>query len=125
MLTSTSQETMNQELLIPNKLGDTVAGYAAFSKQAGLDGVVASPLEVPLIKETCGFSFLTVTPGIRPAGAVKGDQTRVTTPEEALLTLNSDYIVIGRAITAASDPRAAWHAVIDSLQAAKEGGYDL
>ncbi|MGO0062012.1 orotidine-5'-phosphate decarboxylase [Brevibacillus fluminis] len=119
MLTSTSEDVMNSQLLIPGKLEDTVAGYAAFTKEAGLDGVVASPLEVPLIKKTCGTSFVTVTPGIRPAGAAKGDQTRVTTPEEALLTLKSDYIVIGRAITGAADPHAAWNDMIDSLKASR------
>lgn len=110
---------MNRQLLIPGKLDSTVAGYASFAKEAGLDGVVASPLEVPLIKETCDTDFITVTPGIRPAGAALGDQTRVTTPEEALLRLNSDYIVIGRAITGAADPRAAWSGMIDSLKASR------
>ncbi|MGE5703432.1 MAG: orotidine-5'-phosphate decarboxylase [Clostridia bacterium] len=119
MLTSTSQETMNNELLIPGAVEQTVTAYAQFAKQAGMDGVVASPLEVPLIKGACGTSFVTVTPGIRPAGAAKGDQTRVTTPEEALITLACDYIVIGRAITAANDPQAAWQSVLDSLKASK------
>ncbi len=115
MLTSTSQQTMNQEILIPGSVEETVTHYALLAKQAGLDGVVASPLEVPVIKQAAGESFITVTPGIRPAGSDKGDQTRVTTPEEAF-RLGSDYIVIGRAITTAPEPRLAWQNMIDSLK---------
>lgn len=114
MLTSTNQETMNQQLLIPGAVEDVVVHYALQAKAAGLDGVVASPLEVPRIKETAGAAFLTVTPGIRPAGAMHGDQVRVTTPGEAF-RLGSDYIVVGRAITGAADPRAAWQTMLDSL----------
>lgn len=114
MLTSTSQETMNEQIGIPGAVDQAVAHYANMARQAGLDGVVASPLEVPLIKQTVGEAFITVTPGIRPAGAEKGDQTRITTPEQAL-RLGSDYIVIGRAITAASDPLAAWQSIVDSI----------
>ncbi|MCK9910742.1 orotidine-5'-phosphate decarboxylase, partial [Microbacteriaceae bacterium K1510] len=114
MLTSTSQETMNTQLAIPGNVEETVVHYAKMAQQAGLDGVVASPLEVPLIKQTVGNSFVTVTPGIRPAGTDKGDQTRITTPNDAF-RLGSDYIVIGRAITAAVDPLAAWLSVIQSV----------
>ncbi len=116
MLTSTSQETMNQQLAIPGTVEQTVVHYAMMTKQAGLDGVVASPLEVPLIKQVAGDSFLTVTPGIRPAGSDKGDQTRITTPEQAF-RLGSDFIVIGRAITAAHDPAAAWQKIVQSVEA--------
>jgi len=111
MLTSTSQTVMNQELGIPGTVEEAVLQYAALTKEAGLDGVVASPLEVPMIKKVAGGSFLTVTPGIRPKGAEAGDQSRITTPEEAF-DLGSDYIVIGRAVTAARDPLAVWQAVV-------------
>ncbi|NGQ93771.1 orotidine-5'-phosphate decarboxylase [Brevibacillus sp. SYP-B805] len=111
MLTSTSQAVMNQEIGIPGLVEETVVRYASLARDAGLDGVVASPLEVPLIKKAAGETFLTVTPGIRPAGADKGDQTRVTTPAEAF-RLGSDYLVIGRAVTAADDPLAVWQSVI-------------
>jgi len=111
MLTSTSQTVMNQELGIPGTVEEAVLQYAALTKEAGLDGVVASPLEVPMIKKVAGGSFLTVTPGIRPKGAETGDQSRITTPEEAF-DLGSDYIVIGRAVTAARDPLAVWQAVV-------------
>jgi orotidine-5'-phosphate decarboxylase len=117
MLTSTSQETMNHELAIPGKVEEVVVHYAKMVQQAGLDGVVASPLEVPMIKQAAGSSFITVTPGIRPAGSDKGDQTRITTPQEAF-RLGSDYIVIGRAITAAADPLAAWQSVVESVKVA-------
>jgi orotidine-5'-phosphate decarboxylase len=116
MLTSTSRETMNQQLAIPGEVEDVVVHYAMMTKQAGLDGVVASPLEVPLVKQAAGSSFVAVTPGIRPAGADKGDQTRITTPEQAF-RLGSDYIVIGRAITAAANPAAAWQEIVRTVEA--------
>lgn len=111
MLTSTSQAVMNQEIGIPGTVEETVLHYAALAREAGLDGVVASPLEVPMIKKVAGEAFVTVTPGIRPKGADAGDQIRVTTPEEAF-QLGSDYIVIGRAVTAASDPLAVWESIV-------------
>jgi orotidine-5'-phosphate decarboxylase len=116
MLTSTSKRTMNEELLIPGEVEDTVVRYATLTKQAGLDGVVASPLEVPVIKKALGESFVTVTPGIRPLGADQGDQTRITTPEQAF-RMGSDYLVIGRAITAAEDPAAAWESIVEAVEA--------
>ncbi|MBO8162309.1 MAG: orotidine-5'-phosphate decarboxylase [Brevibacillus sp.] len=119
MLTSTSQRVMNEELLIPGHVEGVVVHYAMEAKRAGLDGVVASPREVPLIKKTAGASFQTVTPGIRPAGTAQGDQVRVTTPEEAF-RLGSDYIVVGRAITAAEEPRAAWQAMLAAVESAGE-----
>jgi orotidine-5'-phosphate decarboxylase len=117
MLTSTGQQTMNEELAIPGTVEDVVVHYAKLAKQAGLDGVVASPLEVPMIKQAAGIDFLTVTPGIRPLWAEKGDQTRITTPEQAF-QLGSDYIVIGRAVTASPDPAAAWERIVNAVQAA-------
>ncbi len=106
-LTSTSQEAMQRELLIRENLEDTVLRYAQNAKAAGLDGVVCSPLEVRLVKAACGKEYLTVTPGIRyPEGSVD-DQKRVTTPQKAR-ELGSDYIVVGRPITASTDPKAAW-----------------
>lgn len=111
MLTSTSQAVMNQEIGIPGAVEETVLQYASLARKAGLDGVVASALEVPMIKKVAGQSFLTVTPGIRPAGSDAGDQARITTPEEAF-ALGSDYIVIGRAVTAARDPLAVWQTIV-------------
>jgi len=115
MLTSTSQETMNRDIKIAGTVEEAVLHYAATAKKAGLDGVVASPLEVPRLKTELGAPFLTVTPGIRPKGADQGDQTRITTPEEAF-KLGSDYIVIGRALTAAADPSIAWQSMMDALR---------
>lgn len=114
-LTSTTQETMNQQIGIPGSIEDCVRNYARLTKEAGLDGVVASPLEVRLVKESCGNSFITVTPGIRPAGADVGDQKRITTPEMAF-DLGSDFIVIGRPITAVSDPAQAMLQIIETVR---------
>ena len=109
-LTSTSQERMQQELLIDAPLDEVVTKYAQNALSAGLDGVVCSPLEAGKIHEACGESFLTVTPGVRFADGDKGDQVRVTTPEKAK-ELGSDYIVVGRPITKADDPVAAYERV--------------
>lgn len=106
-LTSTSQERMQEELLISAPIDDTVMHYATNAEKAGLDGVVCSPMEAGKVHETCGKQFLTVTPGIRFADGDKGDQVRVTTPAQAK-EIGSDYIVVGRPITAASDPVAAY-----------------
>lgn len=106
-LTSTSEETMQKELLINATIGDTIIKYARNAAEAGLDGVVCSPLEAGIVKEACGQDFLTVTPGVRFAGGSVDDQKRVTTPERAR-ELGSDYIVVGRPITAAEDPVAAY-----------------
>lgn len=113
-LTSTSQLVMNEEIGIPGTVEDTVIHYARLAKQAGLDGVVASPSEVVAIKAACGSSFQTVTPGIRPAGAALNDQTRIMTPGEALRQ-GTDFMVIGRPITAAPDPRQALESIIEEL----------
>lgn len=106
-LTSTSEEQMRGELLIDQPLEDVVAAYARNSKAAGLDGVVCSPLEAGRIHEVCGADFITVTPGVRFADAKKDDQTRITTPAGAK-AIGSDYIVVGRPITQADDPVAAY-----------------
>ena len=106
-LTSTSQETMEEDLMIHAPIQDVVLHYALRARDAGLDGVVCSPLEAASVHETCGRSFLTVTPGVRFAGGDVGDQKRVTTPERAR-EIGSDLIVMGRPITADPDPVGAW-----------------
>ena len=106
-LTSLDQQRLETELLIRQPLEEVVLHYAANARKAGLDGVVCSPLEAGRVHEVCGKSFLTVTPGIRFAGGPSGDQQRFTTPKKAR-ELGSDYIVVGRPITAAQDPVAAY-----------------
>ena len=106
-LTSTSEETMQKELLIGAGINDTIVRYAQNAREAGLDGVVCSPLEAAMVKDACGDAFLTVTPGIRFADAAADDQVRITTPARAR-EIGSDYIVVGRPITAAEDPVAAY-----------------
>ena len=106
-LTSTSEERMQKELLIGASINDTIVKYAENAKAAGLDGVVCSPLEAAMVKEACGKEFMTVTPGVRFADGDVGDQVRVTTPERAR-EIGSDFIVVGRPITAADDPVAAY-----------------
>ncbi len=110
MLTSISEEVMHEELRIPGSVMDTVAGYAACAQEAGLAGVVCSPLEVSAVKQRCGGAFLAVTPGIRYPDGNIGDQSRVTSPADAA-KIGSDYIVVGRPITAATDPVAAYEKV--------------
>lgn len=107
MLTSIDQARMEGELGISGSLPEVVMQYAKNARSAGLDGVVCSPLEAGAVHEACGSSFLTVTPGIRFSGGAEGDQKRVTTPALAR-RLGSDYIVVGRPITAAPDPVAAY-----------------
>ena len=106
-LTSTSEEIMKRDLLIDTGLEEVVKHYAKNAKIAGLDGVVCSPLEVETVKGECGREFLTVTPGVRFADGDVGDQVRITTPERAK-EIGSDYIVVGRPITQAEDPVAAY-----------------
>ncbi len=106
-LTSTDQEAMSADLLINEPIDKVVMHYAANAKKAGLDGVVCSPLEAGKVHETCGDGFVTVTPGVRFADGDIGDQKRVMTPAEAK-KIGSDYIVVGRPITAAADPVAAY-----------------
>ena len=106
-LTSTSEERMRSELLIDASINDTIVKYAQNTREAGLDGVVCSPLEAGMVHEACGTGFLTITPGVRFADGDVADQVRVTTPARAR-EIGSDFIVVGRPITAAEDPVAAY-----------------
>ena len=106
-LTSTDQQALRDELLIDRPMDEVVMAYAKNASDAGLDGVVCSPLEAGKVHALCGGGFLTVTPGVRFAGGERGDQKRVTTPAQAR-ELGSDYIVVGRPITQAEDPVAAY-----------------
>ncbi len=113
-LTSTDEETMKKDLLIDKPIADVVMHYAHNAKVAGLDGVVCSPLEAGKVHETCGAGFVTVTPGVRFADGDIGDQKRVMTPAEAK-KIGSDYIVVGRPITAADDPVAAYERCVNEF----------
>ena len=113
-LTSTSEERMHDELLISGSINDCVCHYAQMAKEAGLDGVVCSPLEAELVKQHCGKDFLTVTPGIRFADGAVGDQVRITTPAQAKQK-GCDFIVVGRPITAADNPVEAYRRCLDEF----------
>lgn len=113
-LTSTSEERMQNELLINASINDTIVKYAQNTKEAGLDGVVCSPLEAGMVKDACGKGFITVTPGVRFADGDKGDQVRITTPARAK-EIGSDYIVVGRPITQADDPVAAYRRCVEEF----------
>ncbi|MBQ3085218.1 MAG: orotidine-5'-phosphate decarboxylase [Clostridia bacterium] len=113
-LTSTDQERMERDLLIKEPIDQVVMHYASNAAKAGLDGVVCSPLEAGKVHDTCGRKFLTVTPGVRFADGDIGDQKRVMTPAEAK-KIGSDYIVVGRPITAAEDPVAAYRRCVDEF----------
>ena len=113
-LTSTSQETMEEDLLIKENIEEVVMHYAENSKKAGLDGVVCSPLEVKAVKNRCGTDFLTITPGIRFSTDSKDDQSRITTPAKAK-ELGSDYIVVGRPITKAQNPVEAYNKCVQDF----------
>jgi len=113
-LTSTDQESMENDLLIKEPIDEVVMHYAANAEKAGLDGVVCSPLEAGKVHDRCGKNFLTVTPGVRFADGDVGDQKRVMTPAEAK-KIGSDYIVVGRPITAAADPVAAYERCCDEF----------
>ena len=113
-LTSTDEETMKKDLLIDRPLDEVVLSYAKTAMEAGLDGVVCSPLESGKVHEHCGGGFVTVTPGVRFADSDVGDQKRVTTPAKAK-ELGSDYIVVGRPITAAADPVAAYKRCVEEF----------
>ncbi|MDD2218059.1 MAG: orotidine-5'-phosphate decarboxylase [Eubacteriales bacterium] len=106
-LTSTDEDTMKKELLIERPLEEVVISYAQNAKSCGLDGIVCSPLESNIVHAACGHEFLTITPGVRFEDSERGDQSRITTPARAR-ELGSDYIVVGRPITAAADPIAAY-----------------
>ncbi len=113
-LTSTSEERMRDELLINEPIDKVVMHYAKNAADAGLDGVVCSPLEAGKVKDVCGKNFLTVTPGVRFADGEVGDQVRVTTPEKAK-EIGSDYIVVGRPVTQADDPVAAYRRCVNEF----------
>lgn len=113
-LTSTSEERMKEDLLIDRPLDEVVMHYAKNAKVSGLDGVVCSPLEAGKVKSVCGDAFLTITPGVRFADGEVGDQVRVTTPAKAR-ELGSDYIVVGRPITQAADPVAAYRRCVSEF----------
>ncbi|QAY65443.1 orotidine-5'-phosphate decarboxylase [Paenibacillus protaetiae] len=113
-LTSTSQEVLNGEIGIAGTVEQAVLRYAKLAQEAGLHGVVASPIEVEAIKAACGASFQTVTPGIRPSWAAVNDQSRIMTPSDALAQ-GTDYMVIGRPITAAPSPREALEKIIEEM----------
>lgn len=113
-LTSTSEERMQNELLIGAGIQDTIAKYAMNAKVAGLDGVVCSPLEASIVKTACGNDFMAVTPGIRFADSAADDQVRITTPARAR-EIGSDYIVVGRPVTASADPVASYRRCINEF----------
>ena len=113
-LTSTDEQALREELLIDRPMDEVVLAYAKNAAAAGLDGVVCSPLEAGRVHEACGADFLTVTPGVRFAENDNGDQKRVTTPARAR-ALGSDYIVVGRPITQASDPVAAYRRCVEEF----------
>lgn len=114
MLTSLDTQILNSELRIPGTVEDQVVHLAKLAKAAGLDGVVASPLEVALVREACGPEFLIVTPGVRPSGAAAGDQRRVMTPGQAIHA-GADILVIGRPIVASANPVDATKAIADEI----------
>lgn len=113
-LTSTSQEAMQRQLLIDASINDTIRKYASNAKEAGLDGVVCSPLEAALVKEECGQEFLAITPGIRFKDSSTDDQVRITDPAKAR-EIGSDFIVVGRPITAAADPVEAYNRCVSDF----------
>jgi len=113
-LTSTDQEIMTRDILIDKPLDEVVISYAKTASLSGLDGVVCSPLEAGKVHDNCGKNFLTITPGVRLEGDAKGDQKRVTTPRLAR-ELGSDYIVVGRSITAAVDPVKAYNQCVEEF----------
>ena len=113
-LTSTDQDTLENDLLIRMPIAEVVSHYAQKAKESGLDGVVCSPLEAGYVHSTCGTGFLTVTPGVRFADGAAGDQKRVMTPSDAKKA-GSDYIVVGRPITASDDPVAAYERCVEEF----------
>jgi orotidine-5'-phosphate decarboxylase len=113
-LTRTRQSVLNDDIGIAGQIEDAVVRYARLAREAGLQGVVASPIEVAAIKAACGTDFVTVTPGIRPRGADASDHSRITTPRDAVIG-GTDYLVIGRPITAASDPAEALDHILKEM----------
>jgi orotidine-5'-phosphate decarboxylase len=118
-LTSTDQQVLNDQLGIPGTVEESVLNYARLAQQAGLVGVVCSPLEVEKLKQLLGASFITVTPGVRPAGGGVQDQKRVMTPGEAIAA-GSDYLVVGRPVMASPDRKGALERIIEEMEAAIE-----
>lgn len=114
-LTSTSQEVMNKQLLIPGLINDTVLKYAEITKSAGLDGIVCSAMEVQQVKLNLGSQFKCITPGIRPKGVSNNDQKRVLTPSQAIKN-GSDFLVIGRAITKSEFPKKAFKDILKEIE---------
>lgn len=114
-LTSTNQHILNDQLGILGTVEESVLKYAKLAKQAGLDGVVCSPLEVTALKQVCGTEFLAVTPGVRPQGSGTQDQKRTMTPSEAIRA-GSDYLVIGRPILASPDPNGVFLSILDEIE---------
>ena len=119
ILTSSDQETL-RAVGIERPVEEMVPHLARLAQQAGLDGVVASPREVPLIRQVCGADFVIVTPGVRPAFAAVDDQKRITTPQDAI-TAGADYLVVGRPIAKAAEPRAAATAILEEMAQALAG----
>jgi orotidine-5'-phosphate decarboxylase len=117
VLTSLDQSALNADLRVPGTVADHVTHLATLCQTAGLDGVVASPLELGAIRTACRPNFVTVIPGVRPAGAATHDQARVATPGTAVAA-GATYLVIGRAITGASDPVRASDAIVQEIQSA-------
>ena len=115
ILTSVDEASFQRDFGTPRRLADQVAYQAELSQKAGLDGVVASPLEIGLIRKVCGADFVIVTPGVRPAWAASNDQQRFMTPAEAI-DAGADYIVVGRPITAADNPREAARRILQEIQ---------
>ncbi len=117
VLTSIGQEVFNSQIGLPGSIEERVVAWALLAKEAGLDGVVASPREVAALRKNCGRNFVIITPGVRPAGAAANDQKRTMTPGEAI-SLGSTYLVVGRPVTAASDPAAAARDILAEIEAA-------
>ncbi|NLI11181.1 orotidine-5'-phosphate decarboxylase [Pelotomaculum propionicicum] len=116
VLTSIGQEVFNNQIGLPGSIEERVVAWALLAKEAGLDGVVASPREVAALRKNCGKDFVIITPGIRPAGAAAGDQKRTMTPGEAV-RLGATFLVVGRPVTAASDPVAAAMGILAEIEA--------
>ena len=115
LLTSIDEESFQRDFGTKRKLRDQVAYLAELSQKAGMDGIVASPLEIEIVRRVCGKKFLIVTPGVRPRWAVAGDQRRIRTPAEAI-EAGADYIVVGRPITGADNPREAAENILQEIQ---------
>jgi orotidine-5'-phosphate decarboxylase len=114
VLTSIDEKVFRDQLGMPGPVRDRVAAWSRLAGESGLDGVVASPREIPAVREACGSGFVIITPGVRPAGSAAGDQKRTMIPGEAA-ELGADYLVVGRPVTAAPDPVAAARSILDEI----------